>query len=134
MRSGCGYLGEHVDQRSTRGVSTSCSTNDLTGDASADASPSESSALISAKDDLIATLREQLLAERQAHAEARRLLAAALERIPPQLEAGSQSNEDAPESPSASVQGKTRPFSGNWDAWRAAFSSLASLKVRWASS
>jgi hypothetical protein len=33
-------------------------------------------------DELIATLREQLQAERQAHAEARRLLAAALERIP----------------------------------------------------
>ncbi len=33
------------------------------------------------------TLREQLEAERQAHAEARRLLAATLERIPPQLEA-----------------------------------------------
>src|SRR5918994_4687551 len=32
--------------------------------------------------ELIATLREQLQAERQAHAEARRLLLAALERIP----------------------------------------------------
>jgi len=32
--------------------------------------------------ELIATLREQLQAERQAHAEARRLLAATLERIP----------------------------------------------------
>jgi hypothetical protein len=32
--------------------------------------------------ELIATLQEQLQAERQAHAEARRLLAAALERIP----------------------------------------------------
>jgi len=32
--------------------------------------------------ELISTLREQLDAERQAHAEARRLLAAALERIP----------------------------------------------------
>jgi hypothetical protein len=32
--------------------------------------------------ELIATLREQLQAERQAHSEARRLLAAALERIP----------------------------------------------------
>jgi hypothetical protein len=42
----------------------------------------EPSALISAKDETIATLREQLQAERQAHAEARRLLAAALERIP----------------------------------------------------
>src|SRR5215218_3463904 len=36
------------------------------------------------------TLREQLEAERQAHAEARRVLMAALERIPPQLEAPSE--------------------------------------------
>ena len=43
--------------------------------------------------ELIATLREQLQAERQAHAEARRLLAAALERIPPQLEAPSEARE-----------------------------------------
>jgi hypothetical protein len=44
-------------------------------------------------DELITTLREQLQAERQAHAEARRLLAAALERIPPQLEAPSEARE-----------------------------------------
>jgi predicted ArsR family transcriptional regulator len=59
-------------------------------------------ALLEAKDDLIATLREQLQAERQAHAEARRLLAAALERIPPQLEAanGEESSPlEARESP-----------------------------------
>ena len=43
--------------------------------------------------ELIATLREQLEAERQAHAEARRLLMAALERIPPQLEAPSEARE-----------------------------------------
>jgi DNA repair exonuclease SbcCD ATPase subunit len=43
--------------------------------------------------ELITTLREQLQAERQAHAEARRLLAAALERIPPQLEAPSEVRE-----------------------------------------
>jgi hypothetical protein len=43
--------------------------------------------------ELITTLREQLQAERQAHAEARRLLAAALERIPPQLEAPSEARE-----------------------------------------
>ena len=54
---------------------------------------SDSTALISAKDETIATLREQLEAERQAHAEARRLLMAALERIPPQLEAPSELRE-----------------------------------------
>src|SRR3712207_9373943 len=47
----------------------------------------ESSALISAKDETIGVLTEQLQAERQAHAEARGRLAAGLGRIPPQLEA-----------------------------------------------
>jgi hypothetical protein len=42
---------------------------------------------------LISTLEEQLRLEREAHAEARRLLAAALERIPPQLEAPQESSE-----------------------------------------
>ena len=39
------------------------------------------------------TLREQLEAERQAHAEARRLLMRALERIPPAIEAPSEARE-----------------------------------------
>jgi len=56
---------------------------------------SDSEALISSKDETIAVLREQLEAERQAHAEARRLLMAALERIPPQIEAP----QEPPESP-----------------------------------
>ena len=47
----------------------------------------------------VASLREQLQAERQAHAEARRLLMAALERIPPQLEAPQEARE-SPETPS----------------------------------
>jgi hypothetical protein len=54
------------------------------------------------------TLREQLEAERQGHAEARRLLAAALERIPPQLEAPQEAPEDAEtveEAPSESGAG-----------------------------
>ena len=40
--------------------------------------------------ELIRTLQEELAAERQAHAESRRLLAAALERIPPQIEPPSE--------------------------------------------
>ncbi len=52
-----------------------------------DRSRSDADALISAKDETITALREQLEAERQAHAESRRLLMAALERIPPALEA-----------------------------------------------
>jgi hypothetical protein len=47
---------------------------------------SDSAALISEMRAHNATLQAQLEAERQAHAEARRLLMAALERIPPQLE------------------------------------------------
>ena len=46
----------------------------------------ESSALISELRAHNATLREQLEAERQAHAEARRLLLSALEKIPPAIE------------------------------------------------
>jgi len=53
-------------------------------------------------DRLISTLEEQLRLEREAHAESRRLLAAALERIP-QLEAPSE----PPESPESSS--KPRP-------------------------
>jgi hypothetical protein len=62
-------------------------------DQATDRLQSDSSALISAKDETIATLRDQLEAERQAHAEARRLLMAALERIPPQIEAPSEPQE-----------------------------------------
>jgi hypothetical protein len=43
---------------------------------------SASAALISAKDETIVTLRDQLEAERQAHAEARRIIAGLVERIP----------------------------------------------------
>jgi len=50
--------------------------------------------------ELIDTLREQLQAERQGHAEARRLLAAALERIPA-IEAP-QEERESPESPGPS--------------------------------
>ena len=54
----------------------------------------EPSMLISAKDETIYILTQQLEAERQAHAEARRLLAAALERIP-----AVEAPPDEPESP-----------------------------------
>jgi hypothetical protein len=51
-----------------------------------------------------ATLREQLEAERQGHAEARRLLLRALERIPPAIE--------APESPEPRSSSATPPDAG----------------------
>jgi hypothetical protein len=62
-------------------------------DQTTDRLQSDTTALISAKDETITALRDQLEAERQAHAEARRLLMAALERIPPQLEAPSEARE-----------------------------------------
>jgi len=59
--------------------------------------------------ELIATLREQLQAERQAHAEARRLLMAALERIPPQLEAPPDERESPQTVEEASDKAEPRP-------------------------
>jgi len=51
-----------------------------------DQPPSDATALISEMRDRITSLEHQLEQERQANSEHRRLLAAALERIPPQLE------------------------------------------------
>ena len=59
--------------------------------------------------ELIATLQEQLQAERQAHAEARRLLMAALERIPPQLEAPPDERESPQTVEEASDKAEPRP-------------------------
>jgi hypothetical protein len=78
---------------------------------------SDNTALISAKDETITTLRDQLEAERQAHAEARRLLMAALERIPPQLEAP----REAPGGPETAEeqQGRGHPHSATGGAQEA---------------
>src|SRR5215204_3632920 len=54
---------------------------------------SDATALISEMRERIASLERQLEQERQANSEHRRLLAAALERIPPQLEAPSEARE-----------------------------------------
>ena len=70
------------------------------------------------------TLREQLEAERQAHAEARRLLAAALERSPPQLEAPQEPPSEAPEArvtPSEPVPNTEPETSGERPWWRRMF-------------
>jgi hypothetical protein len=69
-------------------------------------------ALIEALDEMreqVRYLREQVQAEREAHAEARRLLLLALERIPPALEPPSQ--EEPQESPSEATPqpGRTEP-------------------------
>jgi hypothetical protein len=86
----------------------------------ADQPQSASDALISEMRDRIASLERQLEQERQANSEHRRLLAAALERIPPQLEASESpestaatdtSTEDHPEA----QEGVQRPW------WRRMF-------------
>jgi hypothetical protein len=81
-------------------------------DQTTDRLQSDSTALISAKDETIATLRDQLEAERQGHAEARRLLMAALERIPPQLEAPSEARESPETVEEASDRAEPRPATG----------------------
>jgi hypothetical protein len=70
---------------------------DSVADEGADTSDThERDALISSKEETIAVLREQLDAERAAHAEARRLLAAAIERIPAiEAPATQEATEDA---------------------------------------
>jgi hypothetical protein len=84
---------------------------------------SDSGALISAKDETITTLRDQLEAERQAHAEARRIIAGLVERIPA-IEAPSGASEsresptptDTPtEAPGEPQEGAQRPW------WRRVF-------------
>jgi hypothetical protein len=77
-------------------------------DTGADASATpERDALISEMHAHNETLREQLEAERQAHAEARRLLAAALERIPA-LEPPPEAPE-SPDTPSEPAPGSRTP-------------------------
>jgi excisionase family DNA binding protein len=69
----------------------------------------DTSALISEMRGRIEDLRTQLEAERQGHAEARRLLAAALERIPPQLEAPPTPTETPPDTREYAVTPTPQP-------------------------
>jgi excisionase family DNA binding protein len=98
---------QHTDQRTDQGATT----------------PEDRSA------ELIATLREQLQAERQAHAEARRLLAAALERIP-----ATEAPSDERESPRTveeepdraephAATGEVQEGAQRWSWWRRMFGS-----------
>jgi hypothetical protein len=72
---------------------------------------SDKDALISEMSDRIASLERQLEAERKANSEHRRLLAAALERIPPQLEAPTAPSEprESPETPSEAARDTQAP-------------------------
>jgi hypothetical protein len=80
---------------------------------------SEPEALISAKDETIAVLREQLQAERQAHSEARRLLAAALERIPAIEAPERAAQEPEGEEPRPDTPGAQEDVERPW--WRRMF-------------
>jgi hypothetical protein len=64
----------------------------------------ESSELVGELRDRLRYVEGQLAAEREAHAEARRLLLAALERIPPQLEAP----QEPPGSPETATEDQER--------------------------
>jgi hypothetical protein len=89
-------------------------------DETSDMPQSEPNALISAKDDLIATLREQLEAERRANDENRRLLAAALERIPQITGEPSTEPQDAPQEQTDTTtppEGTGQPRRW-WEFWR----------------
>jgi predicted ArsR family transcriptional regulator len=71
------------------------STDRYTADTPGGVPQSAAGALTSELRDRLRYVEGQLEAERQAHAESRRLLAAALERIPPQIEAPSESRESS---------------------------------------
>ena len=73
-------------------------------DQTTDRPRSDGDALISEMRDRIESLEHQLEQERQANSEHRRLLAAALERIPPQLESPQETRE-SPESPGPTDEG-----------------------------
>ena len=82
---------------------------------SSSANRDESSDPPTDRSELVAVLREQLAAERQAHAEARRIIAGLVERIP-QLEAPASEATEARESPEtveeAPDRAEPRPATG----------------------
>ena len=73
--------------------------------------PSDSDTLTSELRDRLRYVEGQLEAERQAHGEARRIIAGLLERIPPQLEAPSEARE-SPETASADPDREPRSATG----------------------
>ena len=85
--------------------------------------------LISAKDETIATLREQLQAERQAHAEARRIIAGLVERIPA-IEAPSETPEAAETVEEAPDRAEPRPSAEDRQESPEAFGSRGSGTAR----
>ena len=83
---------------------------------------SNTDALISSKDETIAVLREQLEAERQAHAEARRIIAGLVERVPalePPAETRESPETDAAPRPGTSTPPQPETLARPW--WRRMF-------------
>jgi hypothetical protein len=81
-------------------------------DVSSNVSGDRTDELLEALRGQVHDLRDQLQSERQGHAEARRLLMAALERIPPQLEAPQEPPEDAETAREASEGAGARSGTG----------------------
>ncbi len=83
---------------------------------------SESDALTSELRDRLRYVEEQLEAEREAHAESRRLLLAALEKIPPAIEAPREAPSEASQGPETATESPERaepPPRKWWEFWRA---------------
>jgi hypothetical protein len=90
--------------------------------------PSDSDTLTSELRDRLRYVEGQLEAERQAHAEARRIIAGLVERIPPQLEAPSEAREspetasaDPDRGPPRSATGRAREEASERPWWRRVF-------------
>jgi hypothetical protein len=83
--------------------------------AASDSPHPNTDALISAKDDLVDSLREQLAAERRANEENRRIIAGLIERLlPPQIELP-ESQREAESAPESSATPRCPGSSSAWD-------------------
>jgi hypothetical protein len=113
-----GISKEAVRKRITRGTLRSDKAPDGTvrvyAPATRDAAQTQSASdeLISEMRERIASLERQLEQERQANSEHRRLLAAALERIPPQIEASSETRESPETAQEEPDRAEPRPDAG----------------------
>jgi hypothetical protein len=94
----------------------------LTPDPAPDPTETRTDELIAELRDRVRSLDDQLAQERQAHAEARRIIAGLVERMPPQLEApqtASEAPDRAEEGPRSDPEG---PQTGTerrwWQFWR----------------
>ena len=108
-----GAVRGRVKRKTLRSVRESGTVYVVLEGVSSSAKPDETSNPPSDQSELVAVLREQLQAERQAHAEARRIIAGLVERIP-QLEAPASPDErESPETAAeASDSAESRSATG----------------------